>query len=72
MHSTAILEKKVSDLRALNVKQKQKHIRSGRQIPHKGGLSVQEAVELVKTPIEALITPAPPSSQDGLQSGLSQ
>ena len=74
MHSTVILEKEVSDLHALNVKQKQKRTRSKRQIPHQGGLSVQEAVELNKAQMEALITAAspPPSSQNGLQSGLSQ
>ncbi|OJJ84407.1 uncharacterized protein ASPGLDRAFT_330430 [Aspergillus glaucus CBS 516.65] len=60
MQSAAILEKEVSDLRALNVKQKQKRTQSKRQIPHEGGLPVQEAVELIEAPIEAPIAPAPP------------
>ena len=38
MHSAAILEKEVRDLRYLNVKQKQKRTQSRRQIPHEEGL----------------------------------
>lgn len=60
MQSAAILEKEVSELRALNVKQKQKRTRSRRQIPHEGGLLVQEAVELIEAPIEAPIAPVLP------------
>ena len=60
MQSAAFLEKEVSDLRAANEKQKQMRTRSKRQIPHEGGLSVQEAVELIEAPIEAPIVPAPP------------
>lgn len=60
MQSAAILEKEVSDLRAANIKQKQKRTRSKRQIPYEGGLLVREAVELIEAPIEAPIAPAPP------------
>ena len=61
MQSAAILEKEVSDLRALNVKQKQKRTRSKRQIPREEGLSVSEACELIEAPIKTPIAPAPPS-----------
>ena len=60
MQSAAILEKEVKDLRALNVKQKQKRTRSRRQIPHEEGLSVSEALELIEAPIETPIASAPP------------
>ena len=63
MQSAAILEKEVSELRALNVKQKQKRTRSKRQIPHDGGLLVEEAVELIEAPIEVPIAPAPPPAK---------
>jgi hypothetical protein len=53
MQSAAFLEKEVSELRATNEKQKQKRIRSRRQIPAKEGLSVEEASALIMQQQEA-------------------
>ena len=60
MHNSILLAKENNELRAANEKKKQKCTQSKRQIPHEGGLSASEALELVGAPIEALIAPAPP------------
>ena len=57
MHNVILLGKENKELRAANVKQKQKRTRSKRQIPHEEGLSVSEARELIEAPIEAQIAP---------------
>lgn len=55
MHSAAILAKENQDLHAANERQKQNRTRSTQQIPHEGGLSIQEAHELIDVPIEMQI-----------------
>ncbi|OQE00316.1 hypothetical protein PENVUL_c054G01322 [Penicillium vulpinum] len=55
MHSAALLEKEVSDLRAENEKKKQKRTRSTRTIVHEGDLSVQDVRELRSEPFEAQV-----------------
>ena len=55
MNSAALLAKENNDLHAANEKQKQKRTRSSRQIPHEGGLSVEEAHAIISGPIEAQI-----------------
>lgn len=48
-----LLVKENKELRAANEKQKQNCTRSRRQIPAEEGLSVQEASQLITTPVEA-------------------
>jgi hypothetical protein len=55
MHSTALLEKEVSELRAENEKKKRKRTRSTRQIPSEEGLSVLEASALAMQPEQAIL-----------------
>lgn len=51
MHNAALLAKENADLRAANEKKRQKRTRSNRQIPHEGGLTVEEASQLIEQPI---------------------
>ena len=53
MQGTILLAKENKELRAANKKQKQKRTRSRRQIPTDAGLTVQEASQLITTPVEA-------------------
>lgn len=48
MHSAALLAQEVTNLRAANEKKRQKRTRSSRQIPHEGGLSVEEGLQLAQ------------------------
>ena len=75
MHNAALLAKENADLRAANEKKQQKRTRSNRQIPHEGGLTVEEASQLIEQqiqpvehveeplpgPIEPPILPPPPT-----------
>ncbi|KAL1986329.1 hypothetical protein VTN96DRAFT_6561 [Rasamsonia emersonii] len=51
MNSAVILAKENHDLQAANEKQKQKRKRSTNQISHEGGLTVQEAQDLIQSQI---------------------
>jgi hypothetical protein len=53
MHSATVLAKENRDLRAANEKQKQKGRRSNKRLSHAGGLSIQEARELINRPNQA-------------------
>jgi hypothetical protein len=48
LHNAAILAQENANLRAANEKKRQKRNRSTRQIPHEGGLSVEEGLQLVE------------------------
>jgi hypothetical protein len=48
MHSAALLSQENANLRAANEKKRQKRQRSTRHIPYEEGLSVEEAIQLVK------------------------
>ncbi|KAJ5743650.1 hypothetical protein N7533_008520, partial [Penicillium manginii] len=48
LHSTALLTQENANLHTANEKKRQKRNRSHRQIPHKGGLSVEEGLLLVE------------------------
>ena len=50
MHGASILAKENHDLHAANEKQKQKRQRSRKQLPFTGGISIQEARELIDRP----------------------
>jgi hypothetical protein len=52
MHNATLLTKENHDLRAANKKKRQKRTRSTRQIAHKGGLSIEEGIQLVQQPIQ--------------------
>ena len=52
MYNAALLAKENNDLRAANEKKRQKRTRSKRQIRHEGGLTVQEASQLIQQPIQ--------------------
>jgi hypothetical protein len=52
MHNAALLTKENHDLRVANEKKRQKRTRSTRQIAHKGGLSIEEGIQLVQQPIQ--------------------
>lgn len=54
MHNTALIAKENSDLRAANEKQKKKRTQSKKQLHHEGGLSIQEARELISGPQQAI------------------
>lgn len=62
MHSAVLLAKDNADLRAANEKKRQKHTRSTQQIPHEGGLTVEEASRLIQQPYEPIgrVQPPPP------------
>lgn len=60
MHNAALLAKENADLRAANEKKRQKCTRSTRQIPHKGGLTVEEAMQLIQQPVEPVEHIQPP------------
>jgi hypothetical protein len=53
MYQVAFLTKELRDLRAANEKQKQKSQRSTKRLSHAGGLSIQEARELISHPNQA-------------------
>jgi hypothetical protein len=53
MHGAAVLAKENHDLRATNEKRKQKRQRVKKQLSHEGGMSVQEARELIRRPNQA-------------------
>jgi hypothetical protein len=55
MHSTALLEKEVSELRAENERKKRKRTQSTRQIPFEEGVSVLEASSLIAQPEQAIL-----------------
>lgn len=57
LYSALLLAKENKLLRAANQKQKQKRIRSRRQIPVGEGLFVQEASALIIQSVEAVKTP---------------
>jgi hypothetical protein len=48
MHNAALLTQEKPNLRAANEKKRQKRNRSTRQIPCKGGLSVEEGLQLAQ------------------------
>jgi hypothetical protein len=48
MHNTALLAKENADLRAANEKKRHKRNRSTRKIAHKGGLSIEEGLQLAQ------------------------
>jgi hypothetical protein len=48
LHSAALLTQENANLRAANEKKRQKRNRSHRKIPHEGGLSVEEGLQLVE------------------------
>ncbi|KAJ5240629.1 uncharacterized protein N7469_002220 [Penicillium citrinum] len=52
LHHTALLVKENADLRAANEKKRQKRLRSTRHIVHKGGLSIEEGLQLAQQPIQ--------------------
>jgi hypothetical protein len=52
MHNATLLAKENHDLRAANKKKRRKRTRSTRQIAHKGGLSIEEGIQLVQQPIQ--------------------
>jgi hypothetical protein len=54
MHNTALLAKENADLRTANEKKRQKRTRSNRQIPHEGGFTVEEALQVIQQPIQAV------------------
>lgn len=61
-----LLAKENQDLRAANEKQKQKRARTHRRIAHEGGISVQEAQELIQAserPIQPVQPPPAPPAQ---------
>jgi hypothetical protein len=55
MHSTALLEKEVGELRAENERKKRKRTQSTRQIPFEEGVSVLEASSLIAQPEQAIL-----------------
>lgn len=48
MHNAALLARENADLRAANERKRQKRNRSTRQMAHKGGLSVEEGLQLAQ------------------------
>lgn len=54
MHNAALLAKENTELCAANEKKRQKRKQSNRQIPHEGGLTVEEASQLIEQPIEPI------------------
>lgn len=52
LHHTALLVKENADLHAANEKNRQKRLRSTRQNVHKGGLSIEEGLQLAQQPIQ--------------------
>jgi hypothetical protein len=52
LHNTALLVKENADLRAANKNKRQKRTRSTRRIEHKGGLSIEEGLQLAQQPIQ--------------------
>jgi hypothetical protein len=52
LHHTALLVKENADLRAANKKKRQKRTGSTMRIAHKGGLSIEEGLQLVQQPIQ--------------------
>jgi hypothetical protein len=72
MHNAALLAQENANLRAANEKKRQKRTRSNRQIPHEGGLSVEEGLQLAQQlyqPVERdqVVSPAQgdlPAQQD--------
>ena len=63
MHNAALLAQENANLRAANEKKRQKRTRSNRQIPHEGGLSVEEGLQLalqLNQPVERgqVVSPA--------------
>jgi hypothetical protein len=48
LHNSAFLAQENATLRAANEKKRQKHTRSNRQVPHEGGLSVEQGLQLVQ------------------------
>jgi Domain of Unknown Function (DUF1087). len=63
MQGAILLAKENKELRAANEKQKQKRTRSRRQIPADTGLTMQEASQLITTPVEADEAPLPPDKE---------
>jgi hypothetical protein len=59
MHSTALLEKEVSELRAANETKKRKRTRSKKQIASEEGLTVLEASALAAQPEQAVLAQIP-------------
>jgi DNA anti-recombination protein RmuC len=64
MNELSIIRKEVHDLRAANEKEKQKRRRSTAQISHKGGLTREEAQNLVQSQNQSSqsVTNNPPQS----------
>jgi hypothetical protein len=52
LHNTTLLAKEKDDLRAANKKKLQKRTRSTRRIAHKGGLTIEEGLQLAQQPIQ--------------------
>jgi hypothetical protein len=54
MHNAALLAKENVDLRTANRKKRQKRTQSYRKIPHEGGFTVEEALQVIQQPIQAV------------------
>jgi hypothetical protein len=54
IHNAALLAEENADLRVANEKKRQTRTRSNRKIPHEGGLTVEEASQLIEQPIQAV------------------
>ena len=70
LHNTALLAKELSNLHAANEKKRQKCTQSNHQIPHKGGLTVQEATELIQSlaqPVEPVQHTQQERTEQGIQ-----
>jgi hypothetical protein len=66
IHHDALRDQEIRDLRAANAVQKQKRARTKRHTAYQGGVSVQEAQELIRS-TEQPIHPVPPVPDDLVQ-----